>query len=592
MKIRLLPEEVVKKIAAGEVIERPASIVKELVENSIDAGSTKIEIAFEGGGINMIEVSDNGTGMEKDEISQAFKRHATSKLKKVEDLYTIETLGFRGEALPSIAAVCKVSVVSRDSSADDAYALKISDKEINLEIAARASGTTVRAEDIFFSIPVRKKFLKSESTERRNIISVVESLALSRPDIAFLLRSGKKTIMDMTASDPLERFTSVFGKEMSGNAMGIDFENPFIKVTGFISKPDISFVNRNRIYFFVNSRPVSSPVMIHALTRAYEPFIPKGRFPAAMLNVGIKPDLVDVNVHPAKKEVKFVNQHGVHEILMKVVRGELGASPAKIDMTVNEREPVQSETRLRMAGYRGKPMPAGFQNGRKQSDYFEEIDLSKVARFSFTGPKNSSEDIRDMPVGKILPRFQFKNKYVVGEDSEGIVMIDQHTAWERINYEKLKEQFNKNEVKSQGVLIPEVIQLEPSRAELLLQNLDMLQKFGIHMEEFGPSMFRLTAVTTIAGREKESTDIKDMIDNIISLIEESGKQPDPSELNDSIIKMIACRSSVKAGDRMNEEELRLMVALLNKCDVPHRCPHGRPVIMRIRESELDSKFSR
>lgn len=589
MKIKLLKEDVIEKIAAGEVIERPASVLKELIENALDAKASRIEISFEGSGINLIEVSDNGIGMNSRELELAFKRHATSKIRSVDDLSNITTLGFRGEALPSIGAVAKVTVISSAKGSEEAHQYRVSGgKDSEVTAAARNAGTTVKAEDIFFNVPVRKKFLRSETTERKNIISVVESLALARPDVAFRLSSGGRKILDLVPETVKERFVNISGKKLGGKIIDFKFENPFIKLSGLLTGPELSFSNRNRIYTFMNRRPIYTPLTAHAVAQGYQSYIPQGRYPACVLNITVSPELVDVNVHPTKKEVKFINQHGVHEIISKVIRSELEKTPSIINMEI-PREKTAGSGVSRGSGYSTGTVPSF----RKQTDYLKDIDLRKLTEFSFRGPeKDESNDRGDKPSGRILPRFQWKNKYIIAEDEDGILVIDQHTAWERINYEKLKSQIKNRSVESQGALIPEILELESSRAEVLSGKLELMKKYGIHIEEFGPNMFKITAVTSIAGRAKSDREVIDMIENIISLFVEQEKVPALDDLNDTIIKIIACRSSIKAGDSMNDEEVRSMISMLNKCAVPHRCPHGRPVIMRITESELDSKFSR
>ncbi len=574
--IKLLSKEVVEKIAAGEVVERPASVVKELLENSLDAGATRIEINFEGSGVTNISISDNGTGMSEEELKLAFKRHATSKISNIDDLNNISTLGFRGEALPSIAAVSCVTVSSRIPESDHAHTYKISGGEAPaMEIAARAPGTTVKVENIFFNVPVRKKFLKAEVTERRNIIATVESLALTRADVAFILKSGAKKIFDFSPSSSKERFLHVFGRKLKDLIIKLEFENPFIKISGFITKAETSFIDRKKMHIFINNRPVYSPLIMHAISRGCNAFIPQGRYPACMLNIGIKPELVDVNIHPSKKEVRFVNQQGIHEILSKVITSELSRTSMKMDITLPDKREYTTPAKR----------PGVFKVKDSQLHYLKDIDLTRLTEFSFAGQK---EEKQDEPAGKIIPRFQWKNKYIIAEDDKGILVIDQHTAWERINYERLKSQFKKESISSQGTLIPEVLELESSFSEVLISKLELLKKFGIYIEEFGPNTFKVTGIPSTIGKRR----INDMIENIISLFEARGTPPDTDELNDELIKIIACRSSIMAGDKMSGEEVTSMIAMLNECLVPHRCPHGRPVTIRITESELDSKFMR
>jgi len=587
MKIKVLPKDVVEKIAAGEVIERPVSVVKELVENALDAEATNIEINIAGGGTGFIEVADNGHGMSKDELKIAVQRHATSKISNFEDLGSLKTLGFRGEALPTIAAVSKFTIISKVSDSDEAVKYEIEGgREKTMEPAARPGGTTVRVEDLFFNISARKKFLKTEATEKRHITAYVEQAALARPDTAFKLISDGKEILNFIPSSERERFIAIAGKKLNDKIIEIDFKNPMIGIKGFITSPQVNFSSKNKIYIFVNSRPVFSPLVSHALARGYRSFIPSDRNPACVLNIEINPSLVDVNVHPAKKEVKFVNQQGIHEIVSKVIRSELEKTPAELDFTPFSEE--KNTFTKEFSKGRKKSFITGAPSGRVNDSIFKDIDLSKVTKFSFAGPEK--EEASEIEGSEIIPHFQWKNKYVVGETAGGVVIIDQHTAWERINYEKLQKQMEENNIESQGNLIPEMLEMESSRAQLVSENTELFKKAGIHISEFGPNMFKVESVPAVYGRTASGPE--DMIESILQLIENSGKSPDTSELNDEIIKIIACRASVKSGDKMTMEEMREMVRLLGKCSVPHRCPHGRPVIIKLTEKELDGKFDR
>lgn len=591
MKIKLLPEELIAKIAAGEVVERPASVIKELVENSLDAGATRINVTFLGGGVNYLEVSDDGRGMSKDELKLAVKRHATSKISRIEDLSQISTMGFRGEALPSIAAVSKALIISRGEESDEAYLYKIYEDN-EPEAAARALGTTVKVEDLFYNVPARKKFLKSPVTERRQIISTVELLALARADVSFVLKADKKIIFDLVQSSLKERISKILGKKNSEGLSPVNFKNPFISLTGFLTSPNISFSNNKRIYLFVNNRPVFAPLLLHAVREGYHPFIPSDRYPACVLNIGISPELVDVNVHPTKKEVRFVNQNGIHEIVSKVIKDEISNTSPVMNIEISQKS--MSKPFIGRTGYSSEKRAKVYKVKESPTKYLDNIDLARVTKFTFAAPKweELSKQEGEKPSGSIIPRFQWKKKYIVAEDNEGILVIDQHTAWERINYEQLKSQFKKNSLQVQNLLIPEIIELEPSQAESLLNRIELFQKFGIYIEEFGPHIFKVTGVPYFAGKLKSHQDIQDMVEEIINSIDETENTPEVENINDDIIKIIACKSSIKAGDSMSDEEVKTMIAMLNRCSIPHRCPHGRPIIIRMTEKELDTKFLR
>ncbi len=601
MEIKILEREIREKIAAGEVVQRPASVVKELAENSLDAGSDNIEIKIKDGGINYIEVSDNGRGMSKEDLKLAVENHATSKINTSGDLNRIHTMGFRGEALPSIGAVTKMSITTKTKESDLAHKISVrGGKKSNIHTAARPEGTTVKIEDLFYNVPARKKYLKTITTERRHISAAIKSLALSRPDVSFKLLSAGRISLDYVSSNLKERFVRIVGKKLYDKIIEINFKNPFIKLNGFISKPEIHYANKNKMYFLVNNRPVYSPVMLHALSRGGREYFPPKKYPAAVLNIGVDPEVVDINVHPAKKEVRFVNQQGIHRIIHKIVGKNLELSSPAMDLDISEESIAKGRTKKR-GSYPGrhygyKKGSAGVfkegHRGRKLKD-LSDINLKKLTKFTFSAPDRASKTPREE--GKIVPRFQWNNKYIVGEDIWGIVIIDQHTAAERVNYENLKDQFRKKEVNTQGNLFSEILELSSGEAEILSGNLDLLKKMGIAIEDFGPNSFKITGVPVFAGKIKESGELEEMIDEILKILdkmEDTGETPRLEDLNDEIVKIIACRSSVKAGDSLTYGEVESLVKKLNSCRVPHRCPHGRPVIFRITEKELDKKFDR
>ncbi|NLB34437.1 MAG: DNA mismatch repair endonuclease MutL [Elusimicrobia bacterium] len=582
MKIRLLSQEVSEKIAAGEVIERPSSIVKELLENSLDAGAKKIDILFEEGGSRIIEVSDDGSGMTKDELPLAVRRHATSKISSFEDLDRIMSMGFRGEALPSIAAVSRMKIISRATGAEEAYELKMEGPgEAEIYPAARASGTLVRVEDLFFNLPARRKFLKTPNTERKHIMDFVKEIAIIRPDIYLKVMSSGRVLADHSPSSTKERFIAAEGKKLYDKLLEIDFENPYIRLEGYISHPEISFANRNKMHIYVNSRPVSSSLAQHAIATAYREFIPPGRFPAILLNIIIKPSLIDINIHPSKREVKFIDQQGVYQIIRKYLTQVLEGSSMVFNLPF--KESTESKDSL-ASSHKGSGSAIGYSRSPIEVDSsaeFKELEVKK-------SPIPSLREESTEEVFGITLRFQWNKKYVVGEDEEGILIIDQHTAWERINYEKIKKDFESGHVPSQGSLFPEIFEPGRDRANLVLDNLPLFQRLGFEIEEFGPDIFRITAFpsSVIVGQELQATE------DILDLLEEGGKSPDKTSLNEDLIKSLACRSSVMAGERLSFDEMRLMITELMNCQIPHRCPHGRPVIIRISESDMDKKFGR
>ncbi|MEA3505936.1 MAG: DNA mismatch repair endonuclease MutL [Elusimicrobiota bacterium] len=593
MAIKMMPRDVIERIAAGEVVQRPASVIKELAENSIDAGADRIEITFVDGGINYMVVSDNGSGMSKNDLSLALQRHATSKISTAEDLNNIRTMGFRGEALPSIAAVSELTVITSEKGTGKAWLYRVKGgRPGKTRPAARGKGTTVKVEELFYNVPARKKFLKTVNTEKRHIISTVKSLALSRPDIAFSLNEDKNSIFSYGSSTLKERFVAINGKKLWDKLVEVSFGNPFLKIDGYITKPEASYSNKNKISFLVNGRPVYSPLLFHALMQGFRAYIPPNKYPAAVVKLEIEPAVVDVNVHPAKKEVRFVNQRGIHKIVSTVIKNILQNTSAVLEVNepktaggVKEERPQEKSTFSKSSFASRRPALLNFGN----------IDPGRVTKFTFSpagaGPE-SAEVETAAPEGRIIPEFQLLRKYVVGRDEKGLLLIDQHTAWERINFEKLQKQYSDNSVQSQQDMFPEVIELEPAEAELIKENLDLLNKFGIEIEDFGPGSFKITSSPVIAGKKKGGKETAAMIEEIAGLLGEYSSSPGSDDLSDKIIETIACRKSVKAGDPLDEKEIELMIDELAKCRQPHRCPHGRPVIIRISEDELDKRFDR
>ncbi len=595
MTIKKMPKKVIERIAAGEVVQRPASVIKELVENSIDAGAGRIDITFIDGGINYMEVSDNGSGITKEELPLALQRHATSKISNAEDLNNIRTMGFRGEALPSIAAVSELTVISSAEGADEAFLYKVSGaSKGELEPAARGKGTTVKIEELFYNVPARKKFLKTVNTEKRHIISTVKSLALSRPDITFSLNEEKNNIFKYTSSNLKERFIVINGKKLWDKVIEVKFKNPFLKITGYITTPEVSYSNKSKISFMVNDRPVYSPLIFHALMHGYRAYIPPNKYPAAVLNLEIEPAVVDVNVHPTKKEVRFVNQQGIHKIVSTVVKNILQNTSAVLEID----EPAD----IGGNNFKSRPAKEVFRKSsfnRRPSGFprFGNIDPGKVTKFTFSSAQRSSStsdgDKKTARLaGRIVPRFQLLKKFIVGEDERGLLLIDQHTAWERINFEKLTKQYRDGSVHSQQDMFPEVIELTPDDAELIKGNAALLDRFGIKVENFGPGSFKIVSTPVIAGKESGGKETIIMIEEIIALLGEYSSSPNTDDLSNKIIETIACRKSIKAGDSLNEKEIKTMIGELMHCRVPHRCPHGRPVIVRISEDELDKRFDR
>ncbi len=536
-RIQILSEDLINKIAAGEVIERPASVVKELVENSIDAKASKITVEVQAAGRKLIRVSDNGSGMTKEEIKLSIQRHSTSKLKTLDDLFNIQTLGFRGEALPSIASVSK----------------------FELEPNPSGSGVTAKVKDLFYNTPARKKFMKSPITEMGHIGNIVSKYALANPQIAFELISDGKPLLHTAGTGNLrDAIVSVYGLDLFKELTLGEAEFSFGKISGFISKPTLSRVDKTYEVFFVNNRYIRNFLLNRALEEAYRTLIPNNRYPVAILFVEIDPKKIDVNVHPAKREVKFQKTNEVMEAIRQFVAKTL--KPGK-DFQVRDLP-------CRQAGWQPD------QNIGQATEILFNATL-EASENPFFEDESSSE-------AQLLPVYQFKNTYIVATDREELVLIDQHAAHERIIYDQLCK--NTKAEQKQTLLIPETVEAGP----MLKGNLEYLNSIGFDLEEFGSNTYRLRSVPSVAIK----TSPKQLLLDIVEELKGLGKSVQLDIKKENIRKLIACKSAVKAGDKLSYEEMTQLIKDLFSTENPLTCPHGRPTMIKISEPELAKRFKR
>ncbi|PIS31507.1 DNA mismatch repair protein MutL [Candidatus Saganbacteria bacterium CG08_land_8_20_14_0_20_45_16] len=564
-RIQLLSEDLINKIAAGEVIERPASVVKELVENSLDAQATQITVETQGAGSKMIRVSDNGQGMSQDELVLALQRHSTSKINLLDDLFNIKTLGFRGEALPSIASVSRFEIRS------NSHSLKIEGgKTLANEPIGAPAGTTVIVRDLFFNTPARKKFLKSPATEMGHLGDIVAKYALAFPAVSFQLISDGKLLLSSPGRGNLkEAVVSVYGVELSKNLIESSFEFDRGKVYGLISPPTISRLDKNYQTFFVNKRYVRNFLLNRALEEAYRTIIPNSRHPIAILFIDIDPKQVDINVHPAKREVKFLKTNEVMQAIREAVKKSLHIlSPDPQPPAPNNQYPTP-------------PHQNTWQP--EMADFLFAENFGAAAADIAIEPGTAAQQLFSL--------YQLKNTYIVATDGESLVLIDQHAAHERIIYDALSPNINQNGTTGesrQSLLIPETIELNAKEKLVLADNLEYLQSLGFDLEEFGSNSYRLRAVPVQAAKATA----KGLLLDIISELEALGKSVQLEIKQENIRKTIACKAAIKAGDKLSGQEMTYLIRDLYQTKNPATCPHGRPTMIKISEAELIKRFGR
>ncbi|MDD5382436.1 MAG: DNA mismatch repair endonuclease MutL, partial [Candidatus Margulisbacteria bacterium] len=520
----------------GEVVERPASVVKELVENSIDAGATKITVEVQDAGRRLIRVSDNGLGMNKEEILLAVQRHSTSKISKLDDLFNIQTLGFRGEALPSIASVSRLSIEPNPSG----------------------SGITVKAKDLFYNVPVRKKFLKSPATEMGHIGDIVSRYAMANPHVAFeLISDGKPFLLTSGSGDLKEAVAAVYGLELVKALLPVESAG----IKGLISRPTLSRINKDYEVFYVNQRYIKNFLLNRALEEAYRTLIPGNRYPVAVLFIEIDPKQIDVNVHPTKREIKFSKTQEVMDSVTQAVREALAK-------TIE-------------AGSWDKGNDAGMEAGGRKWGFDSVDQLPMTNTSSFEGV-----ELQVTAVQPLIPLYQLRATYIICTDGEELALIDQHAAHERILYDRLSQQVAGAD--SQALLIPETIELSPAESIVLKAQLDFLNSLGFELEVFGSNSYLLRSVPAVSAKAVA----KQLIRDIIADLQSEGKGVPAEEKKENIRKLIACHSAIKAGDKLTEQEMNQLIRDLYSTPSPFTCPHGRPTLIRISGEELAKRFGR
>jgi DNA mismatch repair protein MutL len=571
MSIKILDDKTISRIAAGEVIERPASVVKELLENALDAGASRIEVEVKGGGVSLIRVTDNGVGIPADDVEVAFRRHATSKLSDFQDLSSIGSLGFRGEALPSIAAVAEVEVLTCAGVDSPGTYLRLDDGQtVSRKRQARSRGTTVTVSNLFQRVPARLKFLKSVPTETGHIANVVSQYALAYPEVGLTLTVDGKTTLRTTGKGALiDSVLDVYGTEVAARMLPIappeeswqgDASLPVVRVDGMVGSPELGRSGRGYLSFFVNRRWVSSRLLSYAVEEAYHGLLMTGRHPVAVLNISIPPSEVDVNIHPAKSEVKFRDDSAIFRAVQKGVRQALVAQA-----------PVPGIEDV-VATYHAPP-------SRQQISWSFPIATGKRDD-STSGVQASLTD--SLPLLRVVG--QVLNSYIVAEGPDGLYIIDQHAAHERIRFEEVTRQRRARDVEVQGLLEPSTFEVTPRHDHLLKSCLHELSDFGFAVEEFGDRTYLVRTVPALVASDNWEAMLRELLEEL------AGEAK--SRWEEKIVMSIACHGAVRSGQALDIDEMRELVRQLEKCTSPHTCPHGRPTIIRLSSGQLEKEFGR
>lgn len=570
MKIHILDESLARRIAAGEVIERPASVVKELVENSLDAKSESITIELEEGGTRSIVVRDDGEGMDAEDLILSVKRHATSKITAEDDLDRISTLGFRGEALASIVAVARVRIVSCPSLEQDAHEVRVVADSLEGPLpAARGRGTTVEVKDLFFNLPARARFVASERTEFLQVSRIVQRMALSSPAVAWTLRHGERTSLEAPAvGSLLERIGQIYGAEVARALVPVKTDRGGIRVRGFVSRTDLRRGNRRDQRFFVNGRPVSDRGLSYVLSSAYVRLLRPGAYPVACLFIDLPVDRVDVNVHPRKEEIRFQDARAVQDVVAQALHEALGSPHAAPPLLRRQELPTGPR--------------ATYASG------VAEPELPLRAELAVRQSVRDQEKVRVR--GERRAIGQLHGTYLLVEGPEGLEIVDQHIACERILYDGLLAQVSSGQVPTQRFLIPVRLELPLERAALVTAVREDLARLGITLDEFGGGTFLLREYPSLLAERQAARGFQEPLDEIADLLAQ-GQRPHETLFHD-LLAQIACAASVKAKDRLPLDEQQRLIEQLMALDNWQTCPHGRPIVFALSRQELDRRFER
>ncbi len=574
-RIRILSEDLVAKIAAGEVVERPASVVKELIENSIDAEATSIIVDIRAGGMESIRVMDDGSGMSKEDALLATERYATSKVQGEEDLYAIHTLGFRGEALPSIASVSKVRLITRDSTSQvGTEVCSEGGVRVRVSVAGSPAGTTVEVKNLFYNTPARRRFLKSVGTEFFHIHRVVDQMAMSRPNIQFrLIHDGREVLNVPKTDEPSVRIEAILGREAYEALIPVECQDETISLRGYIVGPTLNLSTAKSIFTYVNGRSVRDRAVNRAIFDAYRTLIPRDRYPIAILFIDLSPHRIDVNVHPTKREIRFRDQEKVYRSIHLALQSRLKAVPG------DERISRAVETYWKEKGVSGVVGEVKRDYGAPEG---EEVERSFVF----------SEFSRQFQQGgfysSLLPLGQIGGTYIVCQGPKGLVLIDQHAAHERVLFEKLRQELGNASAVQQVLLFPHMVEVSHAEGHILGAYKDQLDKLGMEIEPFGGNTFVVKSVPHGVADEAVESLVKDILGELAS----EGRTLQGEALTEKILIIMACHGAIRANRTLRDEEMRALLSDLEEIDFASTCPHGRPIFSEINYPQLEKLFKR
>lgn len=639
-----LPTGVVNKIAAGEVIERPASVVKELMENSIDSGASRIDVLVEKGGVDLIRISDNGCGIPKEELPLAIESHATSKIRNADELFDVASLGFRGEALASIAEISQFLIRSQAKETDSGYELIVNGGHVG-EIAPCGCppGTVIEVRNLFFNTPVRRKFLKTTQTEIGHVSEAFTRIALAFPGIHFTLTHNSRCIHDLPATIAItDRIEAFFGPEIRDALIPIESEHENVRISGFAVDPSQSRSHTRMQYLFLNGRHIRDKSLQHALRESYRGLLLHGRYPMAFLNLELPPDQIDVNVHPAKLEVRFQDGGRLYSQLLGTLRNRFLATDLK--SRIDAPDPMvgspefkkfseSASSNLPPVPGQAFPKPEQTQNSmnfkvptKNAWDHSSNLNpiIPVLGRTAETGSmepttkitqdgsivsnqqsesvlantlgRSSETDTVDLPKENApaqLDRYnrsgaiQIHNRYLVAESDDGVEIIDQHALHERVLYEQLREKVLAGKLETQRLLVPEPVQMAPSEAAAVLEARDELEQIGIEIEPFGGDTILITGYPAMLAKHSPAEMLRELMEQVMA-----GSKPERRDTIDSLMHMISCKAAIKAGDRLTPEEIMFLLENRELCQDSHHCPHGRPTALEFSREELDRRFKR
>ena len=588
--VHVLDDNTINKIAAGEVVERPASVIKELVENAIDAKADRIEVEIMAGGTSFMRVSDNGIGMSREDAEKAILRHATSKIVQVDDLQAIATLGFRGEALPSIASVSRFNLQTRQAGAELGTEIKITGgKTTEIGVAGCNLGTTIRVEDLFCNTPARKKFLKTNNTESGRINEFIIKLAISHPEIAFkLINNNKSSLATPGRGDLKETLQSIYGASVGQSLLPLEFEDEDIKLWGFVSKPSAIRSSRSWQTFIVNGRIIASRAIAKAIDNAYHALIPKSGYPLIALNIEVPQHTIDVNVHPQKTEMKFEDEgrifKAVYKAVLDAVRpkgqvGQLGQLAAQADHVQQHVEKGLQELNF------GQSVMNFPLREEKPAMTWQEGTTALAQDKSVKSVQSVVDEEEKLPTAGMIPIGQVDDTYIIAQDEDSLYIVDQHAAHERVLFDRFSAQAE--HIPSQQLLVHLILDFSTHESQIIEENLELLAGLGFGLEPSGPNQFRLMEVPA----DVPSSQAEEFIREVLASMEELHR-PTAAELRQAVLATTACKAAIKAGFKLNYRQMEILLQELNDTAMPYTCPHGRPTIIKFSSDELAKMFKR